>query len=67
MRRVFDVMELGNPLRLRRIPALLMSESDARTHRTPKALRAKLRTASLLFREALGVRARPRAAFPAAT
>jgi hypothetical protein len=67
MHRVFDVLEVGNPLTLGRIRALLMSESDARTHRTPKALRAKLRTASLLFREALGVGARPRATFPGAT
>ena len=40
------------------------NESDAKTPRTPKALRAKL-TMSALFREAFGVRACPRVAFSA--
>src|SRR5437868_8407331 len=38
-------------------------ESDAKTHRTPKALCAKSTRDADLFREALGVRTRPRAAF----
>jgi hypothetical protein len=39
-------------------------ESDARTHRTPKALRAKIHAKRLAgFREALGVRERPCVAF----
>ena len=39
-------------------------KSDARTHRTPKALRAKIHAKRLAgFREALGVRTRPRVAF----
>ncbi len=41
-----------------------MGESDAKTHRTPKALRAKFYPdAPAPFREALGVRTRPRVAF----
>jgi L-ascorbate metabolism protein UlaG (beta-lactamase superfamily) len=43
--------------------AMRCVESDARTHRTPKALRAKSMETFPLFREALGVRPRPRAAF----
>ena len=39
-------------------------KSDARTHRTPKALRAKIHGKRLaVFREALGVRTRRRVAF----
>jgi hypothetical protein len=39
-------------------------KSDARTHRTPKALRAKIHAKRLAgFREALGVRTRSRVAF----
>jgi hypothetical protein len=40
-------------------------ESDARTHRTPKALRAKLTHGLFCFCEALRVRTRPRIAFAA--
>jgi hypothetical protein len=42
---------------------LAKNESDARTHRTPKALRAKFMKTPSQFRKALGVRARPRVAF----
>jgi hypothetical protein len=35
------------------------------THRTPKALRAKFNNYSVLFREAFGVRTRPRVALAA--
>ena len=45
---------------------LFLSQSGARTHRTPKALRAKLVGKSFLFRAAFGVRTRPRVAFLAA-
>ena len=45
---------------------MLATESDAETHRTPKALRAKLVGKSFLFRAAFGVRTRPRVAFLAA-
>ncbi len=38
------------------------SESDAKTHRTPKALRAKLQRRLFGFAEAFGVRTRPRVA-----
>ena len=38
-------------------------ESGAGTHRTPKALRAKVEANYLLFRAALAVRTRPRVAF----
>jgi L-ascorbate metabolism protein UlaG (beta-lactamase superfamily) len=38
-------------------------KSDAKTHRTPKALRSKCVEEFFTFRAALGVRARPRAAF----
>jgi hypothetical protein len=38
------------------------NESDARTHRTPKALRAKFTESRFLFRAAFGVRTRPRVA-----
>ena len=41
----------------------LHNEIDATTHRTPKALRAKCRQNLFRFAEALGVRARTRAAF----
>ena len=45
---------------------LCESESDAKTHRTPKALRARIyRNAPALFCEALGVRTRPPVAFRA--
>jgi len=40
-------------------------ESDARTHRTPKALRAKLTHGLFCFCEALGVRTYSRVAFAA--
>jgi pimeloyl-ACP methyl ester carboxylesterase len=40
----------------------LCNESDARTHRTPKALRAKCPQNLFRFAKALGVRARPRVA-----
>ena len=40
----------------------LYNESDARTHRTPKALRAKCPQNLFRFAKALGVRARPRVA-----
>jgi hypothetical protein len=40
----------------------LKNESDARTHRTPKALRAKWTQRLFHVAKALGVRARPRAA-----
>ena len=39
------------------------AKSGAKTPRTPKALRAKCSTQRILFREALGVRTRPRVAF----
>jgi len=42
---------------------LSRSESDARTHRTPKALRAEFGGRRLVFRGAFGVRTRPRVAF----
>ena len=42
---------------------LKTNESDAKTPRTPKALRAKSAGAPVLFREAFGVRTRPRVAF----
>ena len=40
----------------------LYNERDARTHRTPKALRAKWPQSLFYFAKALGVRARPRVA-----
>ena len=39
------------------------NEGDARTHRTPKALRAKLLRGLLGFAKAFGVRTRPRVVF----
>jgi hypothetical protein len=39
------------------------NKSDARTHRTQKALRAKLLRGLLGFAKAFGVRTRPRVAF----
>jgi hypothetical protein len=39
------------------------NKSDAGTHRTPKALRAKFTKSRFLFRAAFGVRTRPRVAF----
>ncbi len=43
----------------------VLIESDAKTHRTPKALRAERGKAMNRFREDLGVRTRPRVAFRA--
>jgi hypothetical protein len=38
-------------------------ESDAKTHRTPKALSCKIHEGRELFRVSFGVRTRPRVAF----
>ncbi len=55
------ILDLGT---LKAFP--LHNESDATTHRTPKALHAKYEERGFRFAEAFGVRTRPRVALGAA-
>jgi hypothetical protein len=62
----FSHLRAGNDARQRGLVTLVdlgTDKSDARTHRTLKALRAKLLRRLLGFAEAFGLRTRPRVAF----
>src|SRR5215469_3531369 len=59
----YDVDHFFSELMTFATTAIPKRKSDARTHRTPKALRARLTIAHCGFAKLFGVRTRPRVAF----